>query len=67
MAKMITNKKEEIISVEAKLNERSGMVTTFLTWDRLEEVFKKAGELATNEKLNKIVVSEHGIQYYIDD
>ena len=47
-------------------NFHSGTGTsTFLSFFRLEETLRDAGELANNEELSGVVMTDYGIQYYI--
>ncbi len=45
---------------------RSGSgVSTFLSFARLEETLQATGELKTDEEISGVVVTDYGIQYYI--
>jgi len=45
---------------------RSGSgVSTFLSFVRLEEALQITGELKPNEQISGVVITDYGIQYYI--
>ncbi len=40
-------------------------VSTYMSYSRLEETLHETGELKPNEEVSGLVVSEYGIQIYI--
>lgn len=40
-------------------------VTSTMSWETFEQHLRDTGKLHHNECLNSVVVTEHGLQYYI--
>lgn len=41
-----------------------GGVTNFMSWQRLEQALRQTGEVRPNERIEKVEVSDHGLQIY---
>jgi len=54
----------KVIKIDPDFCTGSG-VGCFLGWKRLEESLQKTGELAANEYISGLEVTDYGIQYYI--
>jgi hypothetical protein len=69
MAKLIPLKsyEEKINSVEIQFGEKKGVaVTSFIGWEKLQKLLKQVQELKVNDKFNKVIINENGIQYYLE-
>ncbi len=54
--------------IEVKINPNftCGGVAGSFTWQRLEKILRKAGELHDNEVINGYNIDEQGVNFYID-
>jgi hypothetical protein len=61
----MSNKAEILISPNAR--KGGGGVTNFMSWNRFEQVLRASGHnLRPNEKVEKVIVDEQGIQIYYE-
>lgn len=61
---------DRIREIEIKLGrqKRSGVsVSSTMSWDTFEQYLRDTGRLHHNEILDNVVVSDHGIRWYIGD
>jgi len=53
------------MALEIKLRSGSSVLTNYISWTRLERQLKKVGELRPGESIQRLIVDEKGIQYFI--
>ena len=55
------------MSIKVKLQEDKSIVAGFISWARLEEQLRVAGEIKPDESITHLEADGRGIKYYVKD